>query len=168
MTRKHDSEAELTHIDERGRVRMVDVGAKDVTRRQAVATGTIRMRTATLEAIVAGNIRKGEVLALARVASITGAKRTSELIPLCHPLPLDAVEPELVTDPELPGVRLTVRTSAEARTGVEMEALAAVAAGLLTVYDMCKGMDRGMVIGPIRLLEKIGGTSGAWRAEEPG
>jgi cyclic pyranopterin phosphate synthase len=168
MSQKPEPRPDLTHVDALGRVRMVDVGAKPVTRRQAVATGSIRMRITTLEAILAGNIQKGEVLALARVASIAGAKRTSELIPLCHPLPLDAVDPELAADPELPGVRLTVRTSAEARTGVEMEALAAVAAGLLTVYDMCKGVDRGMVIGPIRLLHKTGGASGEWRADPGG
>ena len=168
MTENRRPESDLTHIDESGRVRMVDVGSKPVTRRQAIAAGAIRMQAATLEAILAGSIEKGEVLALARVAAITGAKRTAELIPLCHPLPLDVVDPQLTADEELPGLRLIVRATAEARTGVEMEALAGVTAGLLTVYDMCKGMDRGMEIGPIRLLEKTGGSSGPWHADTEG
>lgn len=154
-----------THLDEQGRVRMVDVSAKPVTRRTAVAEGRIRMRRTTLEAILGGRVGKGEALAVARLAAIGGAKRASEIVPLCHPIPLDRLDTELTAEPELPGLRLTVRASAEARTGVEMEALTGVAAGLLAVYDMCKAMDRGMTIGPIRLLEKMGGASGAWRAE---
>lgn len=142
---------------------MVDVGDKPVTRRRATAEGCLRMREGTLQAIVSGEIEKGDALAVARIAAIAGAKRTAELVPLCHPLPLDAVEVELQPDPSLPGVRLLVRTSAAARTGVEMEALTAVVAGLLALYDTCKGQDRGMEIGPIRLLEKSGGVSGDWR-----
>lgn len=152
----------LTHLDEQGRVRMVDVGGKPVTRRRAVAEGFLRMEPATLEALRAGRVEKGDALAVARLAAIGGAKRTAELVPLCHPVPLDAVEVEVIPDAELPGVRLVVRTSAEARTGVEMEALAGVAAGLLALYDMCKALERGMTIGPIRLLEKAGGASGRW------
>lgn len=152
-----------THFDERGRVRMVDVGDKPVTRRHATAEGSIRMSARALEAIVSGEVEKGDALAVARLAAIAGAKRTAELIPLCHPLPLDAVDVELRPDPSLPGLHLVVHASAEARTGVEMEALTAVAAGLLALYDTCKAIDRGMEIGPIRLLEKSGGASGEWR-----
>lgn len=154
-----------THLDRHGRVRMVDVGAKPVSRRRATAEGTIRMRPGTLEALVSGEVEKGDALAVARLAAIGGAKRAAELIPLCHPLPLDAVDVELHPEPSLPGLRLVVRTSAEARTGVEMEALTGVTAGLLALYDMCKALDRGMEIGPVRLLEKSGGTSGDWRRE---
>lgn len=151
-----------THLDEEGRARMVDVSEKAPSRRTAVAEGEIRMRTATLEAIRRGEVSKGEVLTVARLAAIAGAKRTPELIPLCHPLPLDRVETEIRPDPELPGLRLRVTASAEARTGVEMEAMMAVSAGLLAIYDMCKAVDRGMTVGPIRLLEKRGGSSGHW------
>lgn len=160
------AERPLAHLDDRGRARMVDVGEKPVTRRRATAEGSIRMRRETLEALVSGEVEKGDALAVARLAAIGGAKRTPELVPLCHPLPLDVVEVELHPEPSLPGIRVVVRTSAEARTGVEMEALTAVATGLLALYDMCKAMDRGMEIGPIRLLEKSGGTSGDWRRDE--
>ena len=153
----------LPHLDERGRAKMVDVGEKPVTRRRALAEGTIRMRAETLEALMAGEMEKGDALAVARLAAIGGAKRTAELVPLCHPLPLDAIEVELEPMPAVPGVRIRASASAEARTGVEMEALTAVAAGLLALYDMCKGLDRGMEIGPVRLLEKSGGASGTWR-----
>lgn len=144
---------------------MVDVGGKPITRRRASAEGSIRMRRETLEALLAGEVPKGDVVAVARLAAIGGAKRTADLVPLCHPLRLDVVEVEVLPEPELPGIRIRVRTSAEARTGVEMEALTAAAAGLLAVYDMCKGLDRGMEIGPVRLLEKAGGVSGDWRRE---
>lgn len=153
----------LTHVDDEGRVRMVDVGAKDVTERTALAEGEIRMARETLDAILAGGSAKGNVLAVARVAAIGGAKRTAELIPLCHPVALDAVHVEIEAREDLPGLRMLVRASARARTGVEMEALCGVAAGLLAVYDMCKAGDRGIEIGPIRLLEKRGGASGTWR-----
>lgn len=158
-------ERELSHLDERGRARMVDVGDKPVTRRRATAEGTIRMRPETLETLLAGRVEKGDAMAVARLAAIGGAKRAAELVPLCHPLPLDAVDVELLPEPDLPGIRLRVRASAEARTGVEMEALAAVAVGLLALYDMCKGIDRGMEIGPVRLIEKKGGTRGDWRRQ---
>lgn len=153
----------LSHLDAEGHARMVDVGEKPVTARSALAEGEIRMAAATLATVLAGDIPKGNVMAVARVAAIGGAKRTSETIPLCHALPLDAVEVEIEADQNLPGMRLRVRTAAHARTGVEMEALCGVAAGLLAVYDMCKGVDRAMEVGPIRLLEKRGGASGTWR-----
>ncbi|MFQ5530652.1 MAG: cyclic pyranopterin monophosphate synthase MoaC [Gemmatimonadota bacterium] len=158
----------LTHLDEHGRARMVDVGNKPMTRRRATAEGSIRMEPETLNAIRSGGVKKGDVLAVARLAAIGGAKRTADTIPLCHPLPLDSVAVEMETDEELPGVRIRVETSVEARTGVEMEALCGVSAGLLAVYDMCKGMDRGMQISEIRLVAKQGGRSGAWnRAANP-
>lgn len=158
------SETRFTHLDEQGRPHMVDVGEKAVTRRVAVAEGEIRMAAETAEAIADGAISKGNVLLVAQLAGITGAKRTADLIPLCHPLPLSSVEVELVVDRALPGVRARAVTRVEARTGVEMEALTAVSCALLTVYDMCKAMDRGMVIGGIRLLRKEGGRSGVWTA----
>jgi len=154
----------FTHLDESGRVRMVDVGAKPVTRRHAVAEGRIAMRADTLEAILDGVLAKGDVLAVARISAIGGAKRAFELIPLCHPIALDGIEVEIDEVAGPPGLRVLVAVTTEGRTGVEMEALAGVSAGLLAVYDMCKSRDRGMTIGPIRLLEKSGGRSGEWRA----
>lgn len=156
----------LTHLDERGNARMVDVGGKPMTRRRARATGAIRMAPATLTAIQAGGVPKGDVLAVARLAAIGGAKRTADTVPLCHPLPLDSVVVELEMDSGLPGVRISVEASVEARTGVEMEALCGVSAGLLAVYDMCKGMDRGMEISEIWLVTKQGGRSGVWRRSD--
>lgn len=156
----------LTHLDEHGRVRMVDVGEKPMTRRRARAAGTIRMAAATLNAIQVGGVPKGDVLAVARLAAIGGAKHTADTIPLCHPLPLDSVVVELELDSALPGVRISVETSVEARTGVEMEALCGVSAGLLAVYDMCKGMDRGMEISEVWLVSKQGGRSGFWQRPE--
>lgn len=155
----------LSHLDPQGRARMVDVSPKRVTRRVATAEGEIRMRPETLAAILEQEVEKGDVLTVARIAAVGGAKRTSELVPLCHPLPLEAIDVRVETDPQLPGVRLTARTSAEARTGVEMEALSAVSVGLLTIYDMCKSFDRSMEIRRIRLLEKSGGRSGTWCRE---
>lgn len=146
---------------------MVDVGEKPATRRTAVAEGVIRMLPDTLAAVEEGRVEKGEALAVARIAAIEGAKRTASLIPLCHPVPIDAVDVEIAPVPELPGYRVTARVSAEWRTGVEMEALTAVGMALLALYDMCKAMDRGMEIGPSRLLEKRGGRSGTWQAPEP-
>jgi len=154
----------LTHLDAAGQARMVDVGDKAVTRREAVAACEVRMAAATLQAIVEGTHRKGDVLAVARVAGIQAAKRTPELIPLCHPLALSAVDIELEPDAAAGCVRVRARCRLEGRTGVEMEALTAAAVAALTVYDMCKGIDRGMVIGALRLLEKSGGRSGHWRA----
>jgi cyclic pyranopterin phosphate synthase len=154
----------FTHLDEHGRPRMVDVGDKEVTRRVAVAEGAIRMAPETLAAIVEGRSAKGAVLTVAEIAGIMGAKRTSDLIPLCHPIPLTSVRVELEMDHLLPGVRARATTRTDGKTGVEMEALTAVSCALLTVYDMCKGMDRGMVIAEVRLLHKEGGQSGIWQA----
>jgi cyclic pyranopterin phosphate synthase len=144
---------------------MVDVGEKAVTRRAAVAEGRIRMAAETLAAIVAGDTPKGNVLLVAQLAGITGAKRTADLIPLCHPLPLTSVAVELEPDPGLPGLRATAVAKVDGKTGVEMEALVAVSCALLTVYDMCKARDRGMAIEGIRLLRKEGGRSGSWEVD---
>ena len=154
----------LTHFDERGAARMVDVGSKSETHRVAVAAGAIRMRPETLAIVVSGTAKKGDVLGVARIAAIQAAKRTSDLIPLCHPVPLTSVAVEFTVDQ--PGSRVECRATVEctARTGVEMEALTAVQVGLLTIYDMCKAVDRGMVMGDIRLLEKHGGKSGSYTA----
>ncbi len=143
---------------------MVDVGAKDVTRRVAVAAGRIVMQPATLAAIRAGAARKGDVLGVARIAAIQAAKRTSDLIPLCHPLPLTRVAVEFTVDPDASAVAIAVTAETLARTGVEMEALTAAAVGLLTVYDMCKAVDRGMRIEGVHLVEKSGGKSGRYVA----
>lgn len=145
---------------------MVDVGAKPVTERACVARGAVQMAAATLAAIAEGRTPKGDVLAVARIAGIQAAKRTAEWIPLAHPLPLDAVEVELQPDPERSCVRIEARVRAHARTGVEMEALVAVAAAGLVVYDMCKAIDRGMSIDAVRLVAKRGGKSGAWARED--
>ena len=160
--------AEFTHLDAAGRPRMVDVGEKEVTRRVAVAEGRLRMQAGTLESIVAGETPKGNVLLVAQLAGIMAAKRTAELIPLCHPLPLTSVEVELEPDTELPGIRARATARVAARTGVEMEALTAVSVALLTVYDMCKGMDRGMTVESIHLLRKEGGRGGAWETQSEG
>lgn len=157
-----DPDDEFSHLDDEGRARMVDVSGKRPTRRTAVAEGAIRMRAETLAAIREQEVEKGDVLTVARLAAVGGAKRTADLIPLCHPLPLDAVDVEIEADDDLPGLRLRVTVSTESRTGVEMEALCAVSVGLLAVYDMCKGRDRGMTVRDVRLLEKRGGRSGDW------
>jgi cyclic pyranopterin phosphate synthase len=154
----------LTHFDEAGAARMVDVGEKPETARVAVASGSIAMAAATAAAVRAGRIGKGDVLGIARLAGIQAAKRTADLIPLCHPLRLTGVDVELVVSGRAVAITATVR--AFDRSGVEMEALAAVAAAALTVYDMCKAIDRGMVISSIRLEEKRGGKSGTWRRGE--
>ena len=147
---------------------MVDVSAKDVTAREAVARGEVAMRPETLAAIAAGELPKGDVLAVARLAGIMAAKRTADLVPLCHPLPLSHVDVRLTPDPDGARVRIESRVRVEARTGVEMEALTAVAVAGLTLYDMCKAIDRDMRIGAIRLVEKRGGRSGTYRrAGEP-
>ncbi|WP_420394642.1 cyclic pyranopterin monophosphate synthase MoaC [Acuticoccus sp.] len=143
---------------------MVDVGGKGATQRVAVAEGTVRMAAATLDAIMAGNVAKGDVVAVARVAGIMAAKRTADIVPLCHPIGLDAVSVELEPDRALPGYRVRARAATSGRTGVEMEALTAVSAACLTLYDMAKALDRAMVIGDLRLLEKSGGRSGDYRA----
>ena len=144
---------------------MVDVGDKDVTRRAAIAEGWIIMRPATLERIVAGAHAKGDVLGVARLAGIMAAKRTADLIPLCHPLALTRVAVDLEPQPERNAIRAQATVETRGRTGVEMEALTAVQVALLTVYDMCKAVDRGMTLTDIRLLEKSGGRSGVWRRE---
>jgi len=154
----------LTHFDAQGQAHMVDVGAKPATHRVAVARGAIRMQRATLELIEQGTARKGDVLGVARIAAIQAAKRTSDLIPLCHPIALTRVAAEFELDPALPGVQCTVTAETVGATGVEMEALVAVQVGLATIYDMCKAADRGMVIDSVRLLEKHGGRSGDWVA----
>jgi cyclic pyranopterin phosphate synthase len=159
------SNAGFTHLDEQGRPRMVDVGEKEVTARVAVAEGHIRTSADTVRAIAAGEVPKGNVLLIAQLAGITGAKRTADLIPLCHPLPLTSVNVDVSVDESLPGVRVVATAKVDGKTGVEMEALTAVSVALLTVYDLCKARDRGMVMGEIRLLRKEGGRSGSWTAE---
>jgi len=155
---------ELTHLDSQGRARMVDVGDKPVTAREAVAEGFITLAAATVRAITSGTVPKGEVLGTARIAGIMAAKRCGELIPLCHPLPVESVEVELilprVSDPETSPQKLHIRATAKihAKTGVEMEALTAVSIAALTVYDMCKAIDKTMVISDVRLVSKTGGT----------
>lgn len=156
----------LSHVDREGRVRMVDVGAKEVGRRSAIAEGWIRMRPETLQTIRQNEIEKGDVLTVAQIAGITAAKRTAQWIPLCHPLPIDGIDVSLTLDEDLPGVRAQARAQVTAKTGAEMEALVAVTAALLTVYDMCKAVEKGMEIGEVRLLEKTGGRSGSWRRDD--
>lgn len=158
----------LTHLDDAGAPRMVDVGEKEVTRRTAVAEGRIRMAPGTLAAIREGRTPKGDVLQVARLAGIMAGKRTGELIPLCHVLPDASLEVDVEPDEDLPGVRVRARARVTGRTGVEMEALTAVAVALLTVYDMAKAVDRGMVLEGIRLVRKEGGRSGTWTVDEYG
>lgn len=157
--------AELSHVDRTGRLRMVDVGDKPVTRRVAVARGEVRMRPETAARIAAGAIAKGDVLATARLAGIVAAKRTGELIPLCHPLPLDHVDVRITVDAERGRVEIEAEARVSARTGVEMEALVAVSVAALAIYDMCKAVDRDMTIEAIRLIAKRGGRSGEWVRE---
>jgi cyclic pyranopterin phosphate synthase len=158
--------SELTHFDREGRALMVDVSAKEETARVAVAGGSVSMRKSTLDLIMAGSVKKGDVLSVARLAGIMGAKRTADLIPLCHPVGLSAVTVDLTCDPTRNAVDITATCKVAGRTGVEMEALTAVAIAALTVYDMCKAVDRGMTIGDIRLLKKSGGKSGTYE-EKP-
>jgi cyclic pyranopterin phosphate synthase len=152
----------LTHFDAEGRAVMVDVSAKDETERTATARGSVFMRADTLALIMAGGLKKGDVLSVARLAGIMGAKRTPDLIPLCHPLALTSVKVDLTCDPERHAVDITATCKLKGRTGVEMEALTAVSVAALTVYDMCKAVDRGMVIGEVGLLHKAGGKSGEY------
>ena len=154
----------LTHFDAQGQAHMVDVGGKAETQRSARARGFIAMLPATLALIRDGNAKKGDVLGVARIAAIQAAKKTSELVPLCHPLPITRVAVEFEIDVRRSGVACTAQVESFGRTGVEMEALCAVQVGLLTIYDMCKAVDRGMVMGEIRVLEKRGGKSGEWGA----
>jgi len=155
----------LTHIDESGAARMVDVSGKAESSRTARAGGAVIMDKATLAAILAGEAKKGDVVGVARIASIMAAKRTHELIPLCHPLALSKVDVDIVADHDLPGLRVTATAKVTGQTGVEMEALTAASVACLTIYDMAKAIDRGMRITDIRLLEKAGGRSGHWVAE---
>lgn len=158
--------SKLSHIAADGSARMVDVSAKAPTTRVAVAEGRVRMRPRTLALIRAGDAKKGDVLGVARLAGIMAAKRTHELIPLCHPLALASVDLDLVIDEGIPGVSVRARVKTTGQTGVEMEAMTAVSVACLTVYDMVKAVDRGMVIEAVRLLEKRGGASGEWRADK--
>ena len=154
--------SDLSHIDAQGRAKMVDVSSKAVTARMARATGSIRMKPETLDAIRSNAVAKGDVLGVARIAGIMAAKRTAELIPLCHPLPLTDVSVDIAFDDALPGLRVEAAARTAAQTGVEMEAIVAVSVTLVTVYDMAKAVDKSMVIGEISLTEKVGGRSGHW------
>lgn len=156
----------LTHIGATGEAHMVDVGDKDDTHRVALAKGHVRMEPATLDAILAGNAKKGDVLGTARVAGIMAAKKTSELIPLCHPLLLTRITVEIEPDHALPGLRIAAEVRLKGQTGVEMEALTAVSVACLTIYDMAKALDKAMIIGDVRLVEKSGGKSGDFRRDE--
>lgn len=157
--------SDLTHFNAKGEAHMVDVGAKDHTHRVAVAAGEIRMLPQTLELIASGAHKKGDVLGVARLAGIMGAKRTADLIPLCHPIGLTKVAVDFEIDAESSRVRCSARTECRGQTGVEMEALTAVQVALLTIYDMCKAVDKGMTIGEVHLTEKLGGKSGHYRAD---
>jgi cyclic pyranopterin phosphate synthase len=156
--------ATLTHLGRSGEATMVDVGGKAETERTAVAQGAVVMQADTLALILSGDARKGDVLGVARIAGIMAAKRTHELIPLCHPLLLTKIAVDIEPDPSLPGLRVTAMARVTGKTGVEMEALTAASVACLTVYDMAKAVDRGMVISDIRLVEKTGGKSGDYRA----
>jgi cyclic pyranopterin phosphate synthase len=164
-TIKNSPADQLTHFDATGQAHMVDVGAKQETHRVAVAAGTIRMKAETLAIIVNGTAKKGDVLGIARIAAIMASKRTSDLIPLCHPLALTRVTVDFTVEAEKNSVHCTAQVETFGKTGVEMEALTAVQVGLLTIYDMCKAVDRGMVMSDIRVLEKHGGKSGDWHAD---
>ena len=160
--------AELTHLDETGAARMVDIGAKEVTERVAVAAAAISMRPETLALLERGGHQKGDVLAVARVAGIQGAKKCPDLIPLCHPMMLTAVTVDFRSDPVASCLHIEASCKVSGKTGVEMEALTAVTVAALTVYDMCKAVDRGMEIRSVRLLQKSGGKSGAWLRDDAG
>ena len=155
----------LTHFDKTGQAHMVDVGDKAITKRIAIASGKITMLPTTLQLILQGDSKKGDVLGIARIAAIQGSKRTADLIPLCHPISLTRVTVTFEIDEKHTSITCTATTETIGQTGVEMEALTAVSVGLLTIYDMCKAVDRGMVIGDIKLLEKHGGKSGDWVAD---
>ena len=163
------TQADLTHLDERGRARMVDVSAKGETVRIATARGRVLMRPETLRLIKSGGVKKGDVLAIAQVAGVMGAKKTSDIIPLCHPLPITGVDLAFDLDEDASAVEITASARVVGKTGVEMEALTAVATAALTVYDMCKAVDKDMVIDQIRLVHEVGGKSGEYiRQGEPG
>jgi len=156
----------LTHFDESGQAHMVDVGQKAHTHRIATATGTIQMQKSTFEMVVSGSHKKGDVIGIARIAAIQATKRSPDLIPLCHPIALTRVAVDFQTDEKNSSIQCTVTTETIGQTGVEIEALTGVQIGLLTIYDMCKAVDRGMVIKEVKLLEKSGGKSGTWVAEK--
>jgi cyclic pyranopterin phosphate synthase len=157
------SAARSSHFDDAGRARMVDVGDKAVTQREAVARGRVRLSRPAFEAVVRGEAEKGDVLGVARIAGIQAAKRTSEWIPLCHPLQIERVEVQFEPIEALPAIEVEARVRVSGKTGVEMEALVCVSAAALTIYDMCKSIDRGMVVDEIRLVRKSGGKSGLWQ-----
>lgn len=159
------NEAKLTHLDEQGRANMVDVGDKPVTDRSATAAGSVTMQPETLRLIQDGALKKGDVLTVARIAGIMAAKRTAELIPLCHPIPLSKISVELVIDADASAIHITATAKTTGQTGVEMEALTAVSVAALTLYDMAKAVDRSMTISGVRLLEKTGGVHGDYKAE---
>ena len=165
---EHKTASSLTHLDSRGQARMVDVGGKAVTTRRATATATLSMQAATLQLLEQGAASKGDVLAVARIAGIQAAKKCADLIPLCHPLPLNSVTIDFALDKPGNAVGITASCQVDGKTGVEMEALTAAAIAALTIYDMCKAVDRGMVIGAVKLLEKSGGASGDWYAGKSG
>lgn len=156
---------DLTHISATGDAHMVDVGEKAVTSREATAEGHVRMAPGTLDTVISGNAKKGDVISVARIAGIMAAKKTSELIPLCHPIGISKVSIDITPDPALPGLKVRATVGVSGQTGVEMEALTACSTACLTIYDMAKGIDRGMEITGIRLLEKKGGKSGHWIAD---
>lgn len=164
---KHPEAGDLTHFDTAGQAHMVDVGAKAETARVAHVRGCIRMQPATFALIASGTAKKGDVLGIARIAAIQGSKRTPDLIPLCHPIALTRVVVDFTLDATASRIGIEVTAETVGRTGVEMEALTAASVGLLTIYDMCKAVDRGMVIEDIRLLEKAGGKSGHWTSDDP-
>ncbi len=168
MPRSSDTPTELSHLNARGEARMVDVGGKADTRRVAVAEATVRMTPATLGRVLDGSLPKGDVLATARIAGIMAAKRTPDLIPMCHPLPLASVEVLITPLPYQDGLHIEATCSVTGKTGVEMEALTAASVAALTIYDMCKAVEKGMVIEQVRLLEKTGGKSGNWHVESRG
>ena len=163
--RNHDDMQELTHIDERGRPKMVDVGHKEDTKRMAVAKGTIYMKAETLQKITQGGIKKGDVLSVAQVAGIMAAKNTASIIPMCHNIFITGVEMDFVIDEEHSAIHIEAAASTIGKTGIEMESLTAVSAAALTIYDMCKAIDKGMRIADIRLVRKSGGKSGEYIGE---
>lgn len=164
-SRTHDVNGGLTHFDEGGQAHMVDVGAKSETHRVAIASGVISMKPQTLGVVMDGSAKKGDVLGIARIAAIMAAKRTSDLIPLCHPLALTRVAVEFTINEADSSIMCNAQVETVGKTGVEMEALTAVQVGLMTIYDMCKAIDRGMVMSDIKVMEKHGGKSGSWKVE---
>ncbi|WP_011580978.1 MULTISPECIES: cyclic pyranopterin monophosphate synthase MoaC [Chelativorans] len=164
----NEAGSRLTHLRADGRAEMVDIGAKQETERAAIAAGAVVMAPETLQAILKGDAKKGDVIAVARIAGIMAAKKTHDLIPLCHPLALTKVAVEIAPDESLPGLRVEATARITGKTGVEMEALTAVSVACLTIYDMAKALDKAMVITDIRLVEKRGGKSGTWRMEDAG